>query len=335
MLLRLQCYTYTIVYRPWSKIPVPNCLSRPIHIRQDPEIPGLHIQVNDVTLTHPSIRDHMMKDELSCYNGLILKGDRIVIPYSLVSHLLKDINHGQLGIEKSRLQSRRCVFWPNINVDISKMIGQCSTCQTYAGPHPKHYTYNMKSSYHYPMQCVGTDIFEYIGVNYLIAVDYFYSYPWIRSLKNITTNSTIGALKTIFTELCYPQRIHSDAGSQYTSIEFKQFCATNDISHTTSFPYCHESNGRAERYVGIVQTIMKKNPEMINDAFLAYRAGPLPNNEYSPAELMFKRNVKAHMISLPVHFPTDDRSPENVNPLEQKEKHTKRYTGDMVFIFDT
>ena len=49
---------------------------------------------------------------------------------------------------------------------------------------------------------------------------------------------------------------------------------------------------------------------MINDAILAYRAAPLTNNEYSPAELMFKRNVKAHMISLPVHFPTDDRSPE-------------------------
>ena len=64
---------------------------------------------------------------------------------------------------------------------------------------------------------------------------------------------------------------------------------------------------------------MKKNPEMINDALLAYRAAPLTNNEYSPAELMFKRIVKAHMISLHVHFPTDDRSPENINRIEQKE----------------
>ena len=63
MLLRLQCYTFTIVYRPGSKIPVPDCLSRLIHNRQDPEIPGMHIQVNDVTPTHPSkldiIRNHM------------------------------------------------------------------------------------------------------------------------------------------------------------------------------------------------------------------------------------------------------------------------------------
>ena len=131
-------------------------------------------------------------------------------------------------------------------------------------------------------------------MNYLIVVDYFSSYPWIRTLKNITTKSTIGARKTLFTEFGYPQRIQSDAGSQYTSNEF---CATKDISHTTSSPYYHESNGLAEIYVGIVKTIMKKNPEMINDDLLAYRAAPLTNNEYSPAELMFKINVKAHMIS--------------------------------------
>ena len=47
--------------------------------------------------------------------------------------------------------------------------------------------------------------------------------------------------------------------------------------------------------MGIVKTIMKKNPEMINDALLAYRAAPLTNNEYSHAELMLKRNVKAHV----------------------------------------
>ena len=169
----------------------------------------------------------------------------------------------------------------------------------------------------------------------MIVVDYFSSYPWIRSLKGITTKSTIGALKTIFTEIGYPQGIHSDAGSQYTSNEFKQFCATNDISHTTSSQYYNERNGLAERCVGIVKTIMKKNPELINDALLAYRAAPLTNNEYSHAELMFNRNVKAHIIRLPVHFPMDDRSPENVNPIEQKEKQPKLYPGDRVFIYDT
>ena len=155
------------------------------------------------------------KDELACYNGVLLKGDRVVIPSSLVFQVLQDIHRGHLGIEKSRLQARRCVFWPNMNLDISNITSQCSTCQTYAGPQPKHYSYNM--------QYVGTDIFEYRGVNYLIVVDYFSSYPWIRSLKNTTTKSTIGALKPIFTEFGYPQRIHSPIlGERMSSIILPQ-----------------------------------------------------------------------------------------------------------------
>ena len=253
------------MYRPGSKIPVPDCLLRLIHNRQDPEIHGIHIQVNDVTLTHLSkldvIRDHMKiscysvtwyladghltdlicqplfylilayKDKLVCYNGVILKGDRVFIPSSIVSQVQTYIHRNHLGIEKSRLRPRRCVFWHTINLHISKMISQCSTCQIYAGPRPKQYSYNMISSYHYLMQCVGTDIFEYRGVNYLILVDNFSLYPWIHFLKYITTKSTIGSLKTILTGFGYPQYIHSDAGYQYTSNELKQVCATNVITH--------------------------------------------------------------------------------------------------------
>ena len=79
MLFRIQCYIYTIVYSPWSKIPVPDCLSRLFHNRQDPEIHGMHIQVNDVTLTHPSkldiIRFHMKKDgDLLLLHDMVLRG---------------------------------------------------------------------------------------------------------------------------------------------------------------------------------------------------------------------------------------------------------------------
>ena len=62
------------------------------------------------------------KDELACYIGVIPKGDIVVIIFNLVSQVLNDIRRGHLGIEKSRLRARRCVFWPNMNVDISKMF---------------------------------------------------------------------------------------------------------------------------------------------------------------------------------------------------------------------
>ena len=46
---------------------------------------------------------------------------------------------------------------------------------------------------------------------------------------------------------------------------------------------------------------------------------------------MYKRNVMVYLISLQVYFPTDDRSHENENPTEQKERHPKLFSGDRVF----
>ena len=54
--------------------------------------------------------------------------------------------------------------------------------------------------------------------------------------------------------------------------------------------------------MGIVKTIMKTNTEMINDA--SWLIVQLLSQTMSIVlqELMLKRNVKARMISLPVHF---------------------------------
>ena len=48
-----------------------------------------------------------------------------------------------------------------MNVDIAKIVNQCEQCQVHGGPLTRTYTYNMDESSHYPMHCVGTDLFEY------------------------------------------------------------------------------------------------------------------------------------------------------------------------------
>lgn len=369
MLLRIQKYNYTIVYRVGSKIPIPDCLSRLVPNRQDPEIPGMKVKINQVVLTHPTkldkIREHTScnddmlqlrdaiingwppdrfsiptalipfwphKDELGYHNGIIVKGDRVVVPSTLQREVLTNIHKGHLGIKKCRLKARRCVFWPNMNVDISKMINSCVNCQIHSGPQPKNYTYNMKDSCHYPLQCVGTDIFEYNNTTYLIIIDYFSCYPWIRMLKNITTKSVINALRSVFCEFGFPNQLHTDAGSQFTSSDFKKLASTYDFKHTTSSPYYHESNGKAERYVGIVKQLLRKN-DNIGDSLLAYRSAPLTNNSHSPGELMFNRNINDHVINLQLQNKSDDRCEESVVKHEPY-RYSPLYSGDKVFIYD-
>ena len=50
------------------------------------------------------------KDEISCYEGLMLKGDHIIVPHSLRLEILQRIHATHLGIEKCRARARSAVF---------------------------------------------------------------------------------------------------------------------------------------------------------------------------------------------------------------------------------
>ena len=76
-------------------------------------------------------------------------------------------------------------------------------------------------------------------------MDYFSSYPRIRALGNISSLSVIEAMKSVFSKFGYPDNIHTDPGSQYSSREFNSFTMEYDIKHSMSSPYYHESNGKS------------------------------------------------------------------------------------------
>ncbi len=61
-------------------------------------------------------------------NGLILKGDRIVIPQNLRPSMFKKMHAGHLGQEKCKRWARGTIFGPGINKNIEKMVNRCSIC---------------------------------------------------------------------------------------------------------------------------------------------------------------------------------------------------------------
>ena len=142
-------------------------------------------------------------------------------------------------------------------------------------------------------------------------------------------------MQSVFTEFGYPYQIHSDSGSQYSSKKCMTFAKQYDIKHTMSSPYYHESNGKAECYVRIVKNLLKKQRSNINDALLAYRSAPLCNSKHSPAELMFNRHMKDNILTIPIHFKSQDL--ERIN-RSQESKYKDLHSGDRlyhrVFIFD-
>ena len=56
------------------------------------------------------------------------------------------------------------------------------------------------------------------------------------------------------------------------------------------------------------------------------------NSKHSPAELMFNRQMKDNILTIPIHFKSQDL--ERINH-SQDSKYKDLHSGDRVFIFDT
>ena len=65
---------------------------------------------------HPQLRAFwLFRDELVADDGIVMKGNQIVMPASLHAETLAKLHESHQGIEKTRLRARSCVFWNGIN----------------------------------------------------------------------------------------------------------------------------------------------------------------------------------------------------------------------------
>ena len=208
---------------------------------------------NDIKESPPEIRAYYTyREEITYYEGILYKGDKLIVPQSLQSEMLSRIHEAHLGIVKSKQLARDLLFWPGMTSQIEEMIKQCPTCQMNRKAQPaepliSHYIPDQ------PFAKVATDLFELQGKTYMLCVDYYSKYPDIALLPDTTSRSTIAALKATFARFGIPDEVISDNGPQFSSFEFKKFSDHYGFKHTTSSPYFSQSNGQAERCVQTVK----------------------------------------------------------------------------------
>ena len=68
-----------------------------------------------------------VRNDLIYKNGLLLRGDRLVIPFFLRDQVLR-IAH--LRITKTKQLLRTKVWWPGIDTQAEEMVNECDLCQT-------------------------------------------------------------------------------------------------------------------------------------------------------------------------------------------------------------
>ena len=226
MLLKLQRYNINLRYKPGKELYTADTLSRAYLPNTDKEDEELvlcvhqaiaRLPVSDKKLTrlrletannsamtklaetiqggwpqhkqscHKDVREYWpVRDELCVTDGLIFRGESILIPPALRREVLSQIHEGHLGMERSKLRARELVYWPNMNKQIEDVVSSCTICQELRHRNAQEPMIPHEIPQH-PWQIVATDALPWNSGLYLIVVDYYSRYWEVAKLRNLST----------------------------------------------------------------------------------------------------------------------------------------------------
>ena len=268
-----------------------------------------------------------VRHNLAEADGLLLNGERLVVPLSLRQEVMAGIHDGHFGEVKCILRAKSAVYWPGCDDQIRNMVASCATCQQHRNRNPAQPLYPVPLPVH-AFQRVSADIFLYAGVNYLLVVDAYSKWPSVVPLRSLSSSSTIAEMERIFSDFGTPEVVMSDNGSQFDCAEFSAFCARRNIRSVSSSPVYPQSNGLVERHI---QTVKKTILKMFHDgrtlweSLAAIRSTPVSADLPSPAVLMQGRHLRGSLPFLPTRLTPQFVSAQFVRGQLQRRQATASF----------
>ena len=175
------------------------------------------------------------RDELTIQDGIIYRGDRIVVPNALRQDMNNRVHAGHLGINSCFRRARDLIYWPGMSAEIRQHVETCCTCATYANKQP-HDTSVITGVPDRPWKKVETDMLNWAGDEYLVTVDYHSGFFELDKLNDINSAAIIEKLKAHFARHGAPDTLVSDNATQYVSAPFKAFTRNWGFTHETISP---------------------------------------------------------------------------------------------------
>ena len=338
MLVRMQTYDTKIIYRPGPEMYLADTLSRAyLKDCDDETAKGMetvnmarHVPISqplmeelaeavrqDDTMTKlkevirsgwperqhdvdPVLRPYFhVRDELSLDDNLVYRGERVVIPKSRRKVMMQKVHSSHLGIEGCLRRARECLYWPNMNSEMTDFMQKCETCRS-LGRNQQKETLHSHDVPQQPWRKVGADIFQFSDKMYLVTVDYYSGFWEIDYLENTKSSTVIRKMKAQFARYGIPQVLITDNGPQFTAENFKMFSKDWEFEHKTSSPYYPQSNGKAENAVKVAKAIMTKAKASHSDPYLsilAYRNTPTNGMTSSPVQRLMSRRTRTVLPS--------------------------------------
>ncbi|KAK3924061.1 hypothetical protein KUF71_002391, partial [Frankliniella fusca] len=200
---------------------------------------------------------YKIRDQLSISEKCVLYGSRVVIPPSLQSECLSILHMGHPGINKTKMLARVVLWWPSLNSDIENLCSYCDDCVKVNSQSKKVFIPWAVAKH--PFERVHVDFYCYKQTTFFIFVDSYSKWIHIQPTLTTVASAVNQVLFSLFSFWgCLPSVLVSDNGPPFCSIEFRDFLTRFNIVLKHSPVYHPQSNGLAERGVGIAKKALEK-----------------------------------------------------------------------------
>ena len=265
-----------------------------------------------------------MLQELTYTRGIILRGDKLVIPdtefapgVGSLRQVITDIAHeGHQGIVKCKQLLRSKVWFPNLDDMVEAKVSGCIACQATTFT-PKRDPLKPSPLPQRPWQNVASDLWGPLptGGHVLVLVDEYTRYPEIEIVHRTSADAVVPHLDRIFSTHGFPEQLKTDGGPPFKGTDshgFQMYMKWAGIKHITVSPEDPEDNGLAENFMKMVKKVWhttqieKKNFwQEIFKYLRHYRSTPHSSTGRPPTKLLFNRKVRMRLPSFqePAHDP--------------------------------
>ena len=317
--------------------------------KEDPDVSivlGWHDSSHDVfnsppahTLTASSRAVRRYASEihlLSLRDGVLYRTDpsadsvlQLAVPFSFQADILAavhaDVSGGHLGATKTIDKVKCRFFWPGMSADLRTFVANCQECMSRksatTGRAPLQ---SMRAGF--PNEIVAMDLVGPLptsrhGNRYLLVCsDYFSRWPEAYPLPTMTAAAVADVFfRNWICRFGAPEQLHTDQGTQFESELFSELCRLMNIRKTRTTAYHPQGDGLVERLnrtiVSTLRVYVADLPtfwdQYVSTVLLAYRTAKHSSTQFTPAQLMFGRQLR-----LPIDLVYGSPPTEFVSPAE-------------------
>ena len=246
-----------------------------------------------------------ISDELSTTKGILLRGNRIVIPRALRRQTLDIAHESHQGIVRLKQLLRTKVWWPKMDTEAEALVRMCGACQVEMPP-PPSVPLQPSTMPRAPWSRLHVDLCGPLptGETLLVVIDAATRWPEVEILRSTTANVIISRLDRIFAQHGYPDEIVTDNGPQFISQEFADYLNAIAVNHRRVTPYHPQANAEVERFNATIMKAIRtaRNSDRdwhraIHAFLLIYRSTPHPATKATPAKLLYNREIRTKLPS--------------------------------------